>query len=262
MENLNDFCKCIRKDIVFQIGNFGVGHLGGSLSITELLVVLYKNYIRFDVKNPKKPDRDRLIVSKGHSGPAIYAILCNLGFFGREWLKTLNKPGTNLPSHCDMNKTPGIDMTTGSLGQGLSCAVGIAIAAKLCKYDSKIYAIVGDGELQEGQIWEAAMFAAHQKLDNLILFIDYNKMQIDGMVSEICNIEPLAKKWLAFGWETIEVTNGNSCSEINDAIKKANEKTSPCAVILNTIKGFGVSFARDLGIDNHSMSVSREQYEN
>ena len=168
--NLKEFCLQIRKDIIQEIGTFGVGHIGGSLSIVEILAVLYKNYMNFDPKNPKKEGRDRLIVSKGHAGPAADAVLANLGFFDKSWLLTLNKPGTNLPSHCDMNKTPGIDMTTGSLGQGCSCAVGIALGSKLKNDNAKIYTIIGDGESQEGQIWEASMFASHNKLDNLIAF--------------------------------------------------------------------------------------------
>jgi transketolase len=253
-------CRIIRKDIIIQIGTFGVGHLGGSLSIVELLAVLYLKYMNIDPKNPNKSGRDRLVVSKGHGGPAVYAMLCYMGFFSRDWLKTLNIFGTNLPSHCDMHKTPGIDMTTGSLGQGLSCAAGMAIGSRLKKDNAKIYAILGDGELQEGQIWEAAMFAAHQKIDNLIAFTDYNKMQIDGFVSDVCSLEPLADKWRAFGWNVIEVKNGNSCTEIDFAIRKAHEtKKKPCAVILNTTKGKGISFAEKAGIDNHSLHLTAEQ---
>ena len=258
--NLKEFCLQIRRDIVQEIGTFGVGHIGGSLSIVEILVVLYKNYMNFDPKNPKKNDRDRLIVSKGHAGPAVYAVLANLGFFAKSWLLTLNKPGTNLPSHCDMNKTPGIDMTTGSLGQGFSCAVGIALGSKLKNDNAKIYTIIGDGESQEGQIWEAAMFASHNKLDNLIAFLDYNGAQIDGKINEVCSIEPVAEKWKAFGWYTIEVQNGNSCEEINDALKIAqNIKNKPCMIITKTRKGFGISFIEKAGINNHSMNISKEQ---
>lgn len=260
--HLKEFCLQIRRDIVQEIGNFGVGHIGGSLSIVEILAVLYKNYMNFDSNNPKKYGRDRLIVSKGHSGPAVYAVLANLGFFDKSWLLTLNKPGTNLPSHCDMNKTPGIDMTTGSLGQGFSCAVGIALGSKLKNDNAKIYTIIGDGESQEGQIWEAAMFASHNKLDNLIAFLDYNGAQIDGKINEVCSIEPVAEKWKAFGWHTIEVQNGNSCEEINDALKIAqNIKNKPCMIIAKTIKGSGVSFIEKAGVNNHSMNISKEQLE-
>lgn len=260
--NLKEFCLQVRRDIVQEIGTFGVGHIGGSLSIVEILAVLYKNYMNFDPKNPKKENRDRLIVSKGHSGPAVYAVLANLGFFDKSWLFNLNKPGTNLPSHCDMNKTPGIDMTTGSLGQGFSCAVGIALGSKLKNDKAKIYTIIGDGESQEGQIWEAAMFASHNQLDNLIAFLDYNGAQIDGKINEVCSIEPVAEKWKAFGWHVIEIKNGNSCEEINDALKIAkNLKNKPCMIIANTVKGCGVSFTEKAGVNNHSMNISKEQLE-
>jgi len=254
--NLSEVCKSIRRDIIFQIGTFGIGHIGGSLSVVEMLVVLYKNHMKIDISNPKKSGRDRLIVSKGHAGPAVYSVLSHMGFFDKKWLSTLNQPGTNLPSHCDMKKTPGIDMTTGSLGQGLSCAVGAAIGSKIKSDNAKIYSILGDGELQEGQIWEAAMFSSHQKLDNLIALIDYNRAQIDGTTDEICSVEPLIDKWLAFGWDVLNVKNGNSCSEIDIAINEAKNKSNPCAIIARTIKGFGVSFAEKAGTNNHSMKVS------
>jgi transketolase len=256
---LDEICKKVRRDIILQIGMLGVGHAGGSLSVVELLVVLYKKYMRVDPKNPKKAGRDRLFVSKGHSGPAVYAVLCDMGFFDHSWLETLNKPGTRLPSHCDMNLTPGIDMTTGSLGQGLSCAIGACLGSRLNEDHAKIYSILGDGELQEGQIWEAAMFASHQKLSNLMVFIDYNKAQIDGLVSDVCGIEPLALKWRAFGWDVLEVRDGNSCSEIDATISGAIKSEKPCAVILNTIKGFGVSFVEELEVENHSMYITNEQ---
>lgn len=254
-------CNEIRKSILTEIGTLGVGHIGGSLSIVELLVMLYYKHMNIDPQNPKKEGRDRLIVSKGHSGPAVYAVLADKGYFPKDWLLTLNKAGTNLPSHCDMNRTPGIDMTTGSLGQGFSCAVGIAKASKLCVDGAKIYTIIGDGESQEGQIWEAAMFAAHQKLDNLIAFTDYNKLQLDGTIDEVCALEPLADKWKAFGWEVISVKNGNDTAEVDEAISKAKESTKPTMIILNTVKGFGISFAEKAGTSNHSMPVTKEMFE-
>ncbi len=259
--NFEAKCNDIRKSILTEIGTLGVGHIGGSLSIVELLAVLYYKHMNIDPKNPKKEGRDRLIVSKGHSGPAVYAVLSDKGYFPKEWLLTLNKPGTNLPSHCDMNRTPGIDMTTGSLGQGFSCAVGIAIASKLRNDGATIYTIIGDGESQEGQIWEAAMFAAHKKLDNLVAFTDYNKLQLDGTTEEVCSIEPLADKWEAFGWEVISVKNGNDCEEIDKAISKAKESLKPTMIILNTVKGFGISFAENAGTSNHSMPVTKEMFE-
>ncbi len=259
--NLELKCNEIRKSILIEIGTLGVGHIGGSLSITELLVVLYNKHMNVDPKNPKKEGRDRLVVSKGHSGPAVYAVLADMGYFPKEWLLTLNQPGTNLPSHCDMNRTPGVDMTTGSLGQGFSCAVGIAKASKLRADSATVYTIIGDGETQEGQIWEAAMFASHHKLDNLIAFTDYNKLQIDGPIDEICEIMPLDSKWEAFGWDVITVHNGNDCDEIDSAISKAKLCDKPVMIILNTVKGFGVSFAEKSGASNHSMPITKEMFE-
>jgi transketolase len=260
--NLEDFCLQVRKDIIQEIGTFGVGHIGGSLSIVEILAVLYNNYMNFDPNDPKKEGRDRLIVSKGHAGPAVYAVLANLGFFDKSWLLTLNKPGTNLPSHCDMNKTPGIDMTTGSLGQGFSCAVGIALGSKLKHDNAKIYTIIGDGESQEGQIWEASMFASHNRLDNLIAFLDYNGAQIDGEIIDVCSILPASDKWRTFGWHVIEVRNGNSCEEIDDALKLAQIlENKPCMIVANTTKGFGIPFVEKAGVNNHSMNISKEQLE-
>lgn len=257
---LLDFCKEVRKDIVKSISNFSSGHIGGSLSIVEILAVLYKKYMKYDPKNPKLDGRDRLVVSKGHAGPAVYATLANVGFFDKSILGTLNIPGTSLPSHCDMNKTPGIDMTTGSLGQGFSCAVGIALASKLRNDGASIYTIIGDGESQEGQIWEAAMFARHNKLNNLIAFLDYNKFQIDGKVDKVCSISPISDKWKAFGWYTIEVKNGNSCEELDFAIAEAKKNGSaPCMIVANTVKGYGISWAVEAGSNNHSMRISKEQ---
>lgn len=261
MVDLQAKCVEVRKALLKTIGTLGVGHIGGSLSIVELLVVLYEKHMKVDPKNPKMEGRDRLIVSKGHSGPAVYATLCTEGFFDESWLLTLNQPGTNLPSHCDMNKTPGVDMTTGSLGQGFSCAMGIAKASKIRKDGATIYTIVGDGESQEGQIWEAAMFAAQQKLDNVIAFTDYNKMQIDGTIDEICGLDPLDDKWRAFGWNVIVVEDGNDVNQIDDAINCAEHSSKPSMIILNTVKGKGISFVEKAGVANHSMPISKEEME-
>lgn len=256
--NLAVRCNEIRKLILKTIGTLGVGHIGGSLSIVELLVVLYEKHMNVDPSNPQMTGRDRLIVSKGHSGPAVYSILCSKGYFSEDWLLTLNQPGTNLPSHCDMNRTPGVDMTTGSLGQGFSCAMGIAKASKIKNDGATIYTIIGDGETQEGQIWEAAMFAAQHKLDNVIAFTDYNKFQLDGPLSEICDIAPLDDKWRAFGWNVIVVDDGHNCDEIDAAITLAKFSDKPSMIILNTVKGKGVSFAEQAGAGNHSMQISPE----
>ena len=261
MNELEKKCIEIRKSVLNTIGTLGVGHIGGCLSIVDLLVVLYEKHMNIDPKNPNMEGRDRLIVSKGHSGPAVYAVLADKGYFDKSWLLTLNQSGTNLPSHCDMNRTPGIDMTTGSLGQGFSCAMGIAKASKIRKDNATIYTIIGDGESQEGQIWEAAMFAAHQKLDNVIAFTDYNKLQLDGKVEDICGIEPLDKKWEAFGWNVINVEDGNNCEQIDNAITLAKKADKPSMIILNTIKGKGISFAEKAGVNNHSMPISKELME-
>ncbi|MDR1253546.1 MAG: transketolase [Oscillospiraceae bacterium] len=258
MLKLDKECRIIRKLILKTIGTLGVGHIGGSLSIVEALVVLYANHMNCDPQNPKMAGRDRLIVSKGHSGPAVYSVLARKGYFSEDWLLTLNQPGTNLPSHCDMNLTPGIDMTTGSLGQGFSCAAGIAKASKIRNDGATIYAIIGDGESQEGQIWEASMFASQHKLDNLIAFTDYNKMQIDGTIDEICALEPLDAKWRAFGWDVVVVKNGHDCNEIDSAIRFAKFSNKPTMIILHTIKGNGISFAESAGVDSHSMQVNKE----
>lgn len=261
MNELDKKCVEIRKSILKTIGTLGVGHIGGSLSIVEALVVLYEKHMNIDPKNPHMPGRDRLIVSKGHSGPAVYAMLADKGYFDESWLLTLNKPKTNLPSHCDMNRTPGVDMTTGSLGQGFSCAMGIAKASKIRNDNATIYTIIGDGETQEGQIWEAAMFAAHQKLDNVIAFTDYNKFQLDGKIDEICSISPLDKKWEAFNWNVINVEDGNNCEQIDNAIIEAKKSDKPSMIILNTVKGKGISFAEKAGVSNHSMPISKELVE-
>ena len=260
--DLREICKDIRCDIMTCIGHLGVGHIGGCLSLVELLAVLYYEEMHIDPKDPKMPGRDRLICSKGHAGPAVYATLANKGYFDKAELLTLNRGGTHLPSHCDMHLTTGIDMTTGSLGQGFSCAVGIALGSKLEQDGATIYAIVGDGESQEGQIWEAAMFAAAKKLDNLIAFTDYNKLQIDGPVSEVNDIAPLAEKWAAFGWNVIDVEDGNDVDQVSAAVQHAKlgrGSEKPTMVILNTKKGCGVKWIEDLGAGNHNCNVTEEQ---
>ena len=259
--NLEKKCIEIRKLFLKTIGTLGVDHIGGSLSMVELLVVLYEEHMNINPKDPNMKGRDRLIVSKGHSGPAVYSMLCNKGYFDESWLLTLNQPGTNLPSHCDMNKTPGVDMTTGSLGQGFSCAMGIAKASKLKNDNATIYTVIGDGETQEGQIWEAAMFAAQHKLNNVIAFTDYNKLQLDGPIDEICDIAPLDDKWRSFGWNVIVVEDGHNCREISVAISLAKFSSKPSMIILNTIKGKGISFAEKAGFSNHSMPISAEMIE-
>ena len=260
--DLKEVCKDIRCDTVSCIGHLGVGHIGGCLSVVELLGVLYFKEMNIDPANPKMKGRDRFVCSKGHAGPAVYATLANRGYFDKKELLTLNQGGTNLPSHCDMNRTTGIDMTTGSLGQGFSCAVGVALGSKMEEDDATIFTLIGDGESQEGQIWEAAMFAAAKKLDNLIAFTDYNKLQIDGTVEQVNGIAPLGDKWAAFGWNVIDVKDGNDVEQVEEAVKAAKAlrgSGKPTMVILNTLKGCGVQWIVDLGAGNHNTNVSEEQ---
>ncbi len=263
-QDLKKIALDIRCDVLRCIGNLGVGHIGGCLSVVELLTVLYFEEMHIDPKDPKMAGRDRFICSKGHAGPAVYATLANRGYFDKKELLTLNRGGTNLPSHCDMNRTVGIDMTTGSLGQGFSCAVGVALGSKLEHDGATIYTLIGDGESQEGQIWEAAMFAASKKLDNLIAFTDYNKLQIDGTVEEVNSIAPLDEKWRAFGWNVIDVEDGNDIDKVSAAVKHAKlgiGSGKPTMVILNTKKGCGVKWIEDLGTANHNTNLSAEQAE-
>ena len=261
-KNLKEISRDIRCDTLKCIGHLGVGHIGGCLSVVELLSVLYFEAMNIDPADPKKPGRDRFICSKGHAGPAVYATLANRGYFDKKELLTLNQGGTNLPSHCDMNRTVGIDMTTGSLGQGFSCAVGVALGSKLEKDGATIFTLIGDGESQEGQIWEAAMFAAAKKLDNLIAFTDYNKLQIDDTVAKVNDIAPLAEKWAAFGWNVVEVEDGNDVDQVSAAVEHAKlgiGSEKPTMVILNTLKGCGVPWIVDLGPGNHNCNISEEQ---
>jgi transketolase len=257
-----DKCREIRCLTMDAIGYRGVGHVGGSLSVVEALVVLYYKHLRIDAKNPKKEGRDRFVLSKGHAGPALYAVLADKGYFPKEWLQTLNQPETSLQSHADMMRTPGVDMTAGSLGQGLSCAVGMGLGSRIKKDGARIYALIGDGESQEGQIWEAAMFAGHHKLDKLIVFCDYNKLEIDGPIAEINDLEPICDKWAAFGWHVIDVPDGNDAAQVDDAVIKAKMLAGkPTMIILNTVKGKGVSFAEAACAGSHNMPVSKEQWQ-
>ena len=250
--------KEIRALTIECIASIGQGHIGGSLSIVDALTVLYYKHMNVDPKNPKMEGRDRLVVSKGHAGPGVYATLAHKGYFPKEELLTLNRIGTNLPSHCDMNKTPGVDMTAGSLGQGLSCACGMALGSKLSQDNAYIYCIIGDGESQEGQIWEASMFAAHEKLDNLIVMLDYNKLQLCGYTEDVMSIHDPAKKWESFGFY-VQSIDGNDINAVDAAITNAKQnKGKPSMIVLNTIKGKGFSYSENAGIDNHSMPVSVE----
>lgn len=248
----------IRALTIDMIGYLGKGHIGGSMSIVEVLALLYRTHMRVDPKNPKKEDRDRLVLSKGHAGPALYSTLAYHGFFPTDWLHTLNVGGTNLPSHADMNRTPGIDMTAGSLGQGLSAAVGIALANRLDTRDVQTYCIIGDGESNEGQVWEAAQSAAQFKLNDLIAFTDYNKMQLDGWMTDIMNVEDLNAKWLAFGW-FVQRVDGHDFQQLNRAVERAKaEPCRPSMIIMDTVKGKGAEIAEG-NPANHSMNFGHEE---
>ena len=261
MTSLEQIAKEIRILTVKCIASLGSGHIGGSMSIVDVLTSLYYKEMNVDPKNPLMEGRDRLVVSKGHAGPAVYATLAHKGYFPESELYTLNKYGTNLPSHCDMNKTPGVDMTTGSLGQGLSCALGLALGSKIKNDNATIYAIIGDGESQEGQVWEAAFFASHKKLDNLIVFLDYNKMQLDGTLEEVNDSGNMYDKFKSFGFDTYSI-DGHNIDEIIATIEKAKTvKGMPHMIVLNTIKGKGVSFAEAAKANSHSMPVSKEALE-
>ena len=258
LEELMELAKKIRINTIDAIGFFGVGHIGGAMSIVELLTVLYYRQMDIDPKNPQKKDRDKLVLSKGHSGPTLYSTLAQKGFFPEEWLHTLNVGGTKLPSHCDMNMTPGIDMTTGSLGQGISAAIGLALGMRLDNIDKNVFVIIGDGETQEGQNWEAAMAASRFKLNKLIVITDYNKMQLDGYTKDIMPIDDLEAKWEAFGWNTDRI-DGHDLEAIDTAIANAKKSIDkPTMIIMDTIKGKGCSFAEGQ-VTNHNMTFTYDQ---
>jgi transketolase len=231
------------------------------MSIVETLALLYGHIMKIDPKNPKWEERDWFVCSKGHAGPAIYAALALKGYFPLEELKTLNKPGTNFPSHCDRNKTIGVDATTGSLGQGVSQAVGIALSHKISKKDNYTYLVIGDGEMQEGQVWEGIMLAAQQKLDNLITFVDNNKQQLDGFTVDINELGDIPARFKSFGWNAYSV-DGHNIEDIYLAVLKAKESTNklPTAIVLDTVKGKGVTFAEGIA-DNHHIVLKPELVE-
>ena len=257
-KELQKFALEIRQATVECIKSRGFGHIGGSLSICDALAVLYGEIMNVDPEDPKKADRDKLVCSKGHAGPAVYATLALKGYFPKEELLTLNQPGTNFPSHCDMNKTVGVDMTTGSLGQGTSEAVGLALGDRLQGRDCRTYLIVGDGEANEGQVWEAAMFTAAKKLTNLVWLIDWNKKQLDGYVTDILDPFDFEAKFRAFGFDACTI-DGNDVEQLRTALsKKAEDK--PIAIILNTVKGKGVTEVEEAA-GNHSMNVKPEVFD-
>ena len=241
-KGLNEIASIIRREIVTMIHGAKSGHPGGSLSAVEILTALYFDEMNIDPTNPKMEDRDRFVLSKGHAAPVLYATLAERGFFDKKELAGFRKFGAMLQGHPDMNKVPGVDMSTGSLGQGFSAACGMAMGSKLDNAPWNVYAILGDGEIQEGIVWEATMSAAHYKLDNLIVFLDYNGLQIDGNIEDVMNPSPIDKKFEAFGWNVI-VIDGHDFKAIKNALNTAKEiKGIPTAIIANTVKGKGVSF--------------------
>jgi len=246
----------IRIQTVEALCAAGFGHIGGAASIADVLGVLYGGVMNIRPQEPAWPERDWLVLSKGHTGPALYAALALSGYFPLEWLRTVNKPGTRLPSHCDRKRTPGIDMTTGSLGQGISAAVGIAIANRMQGKESYTYCIIGDGETNEGEVWEAAACAAHQRLDHLILFVDWNKKQLDGALEQICDPGDLAQKFAAFGFYAQTVRGYDAPAICGGVIKAKASRDKPAAIILDTLKGLGISFAERADF-NHYMAVDR-----
>ena len=262
LENIQDLekmAKEIRKGILEEVYNAQSGHPGGSLSIADILTVLYFNQLKIDEKNPEWSERDRCILSKGHCSPALYSCLAHRGFFPVVDLKTFRNINSYLQGHPDMKKIPGVDMTTGSLGQGLSVAVGMAISGKMDKKDYKVYCILGDGEIEEGQIWEAAMSANKYKLDNLCVIVDNNNLQIDGTIEEVMSPYPIDEKFRSFGFEIIKI-DGHNIQEIIDAFKVAkNIKDKPVCIIAKTVKGKGISFMENQ-VGWHGKAPNEEQY--
>ncbi len=259
LKEMNIFAAQIRKAALRAMNAFHGGHVGGSMSMSDLMAALYGEVMKVDPKNPQWEERDWLVVSKGHCGPAVYGTLALMGYFPEDELDTLNKEGTRLPSHCDRNRTPGIDMTTGSLGQGVSAAVGIAWGMQYQKKPNYVYTILGDGECDEGQVWEAALFAATKKLGHLIGFVDYNKKQLDGYTKDICDLGDLRQKFEDFGWHSQEV-DGDDIPAIVAAIEEAKKVADkPSMIVLNTIKGKDCCFADTFY--NHFVRFPEEDYE-
>lgn len=258
LERLKAVAKEVRKDIVTMITEAASGHPGGSLSAVEIITTLYFNEMNVNVEHKDDPDRDRFVLSKGHAAPALYSVLAEKGFFAKSELMGLRKLGSMLQGHPNMNCVPGIDMSTGSLGQGISAAVGMALAGKLDEKEYRVYSLLGDGELAEGQVWEATMSAAHYKLDNLTAFVDHNGLQIDGKVSQVMGSDPVDAKFAAFGWNVISI-DGHDFVEIINAIEEAKKtKGKPTVIICETIKGKGVSFMENEA-SWHGSAPTKEQ---
>ena len=251
----------VRKGIITGVHAAKAGHPGGSLSAADLFTYLYFEEMNVDPKNPQDPDRDRFVLSKGHTAPGLYAALANKGYFPVEDLLTLRHIGSHLQGHPCMQHTPGLDMSSGSLGQGISAAAGMALSAKLSNDDYRVYTLLGDGEIEEGQVWEAAMFAGNHALDNLVAVVDHNGLQIDGTIDEVNSAMPLADKFRAFKWHVIELADGNDMAQIEAAFAEAREVTgAPVAIIAETVKGKGVSFMENQ-VGWHGKAPNDEQFE-
>lgn len=249
----------VRKGIVTSVHSAKAGHPGGSLSAADMFTFLYFEEMNIDPKNPKKEDRDRFVLSKGHTAPGLYSVLANRGYFPVEDLTTLRKLGSYLQGHPCMQETPGVDMSSGSLGQGISAAVGMALAGKLDNKDYRVYTLLGDGEIQEGQVWEASMFAGARKLDNLVVIVDNNGLQIDGKIEDVCSPYPIDKKFEAFNFNVINI-DGHDFDQIRDALKAARDcKGMPTAIIMKTTKGKGVSFMEN-NAGWHGKAPNDEEY--
>jgi len=259
IKELNLKAVAVRKAIVEMTYRARSGHPGGSLSATDAIVALYFHHMRHNPKNPKDPDRDRFILSKGHAAPALYAVLAECGYFDKKELLKLREVGSMLQGHPANTRTPGVEVSTGSLGQGLSFGIGVALAGKLDDKDYNVYVLIGDGESEEGQVWEAAASASHHKLDNLAVLLDRNMLQIDGCTEDIVALESIRERWRAFGWYVIEI-DGHNMSQILEALHKADEyKGKPTMIIMSTIKGKGVSFMEN-NVDFHGKAPNDEEY--
>ncbi|MEE8323027.1 MAG: transketolase [Candidatus Bathyarchaeia archaeon] len=259
IKDLEAKTRLFRREILEMTFKAGSGHPGGSLSAVDIITVLYYHQMRIDPKNPKWVDRDRFVLSKGHVCPALYAVLAEIGFFPKQALWTLRRPESILQGHPDMRLTPGVEMSTGSLGQGLSVACGMALAARLDEKDYAVYCMLGDGEVQEGNVWEGAMFATHERLDNLIAILDRNRLQIEGFTEDVMALGPLEDKWKAFGWTVLELEDGNDIKQILNVLDKAVERQGkPKIIIANTIKGKGVSFMENRA-EYHGRALSPDE---
>jgi len=259
-EDLEGIARKLRRHVITMISQAGSGHPGGSLSAADIITALYFRTMRHDPANPHWPDRDRFILSKGHAAPVLYAALAECGYFPLEWLTTLRKSGTCLQGHTDSRLTPGVDMSAGSLGQGLSVGIGMALAAKMDGKGYRTYVLLGDGECQEGQVWEAAMFAPNYKLDNLTAIVDYNGLQLDGFTRQIMDLEPFVEKWRSFKWDVLQV-DGHNMQQMVDALQKAARvKDKPVVIVARTVKGKGVSFMEN-NVDYHGKAPNKAETE-